>query len=286
MKRYWDIPAFCLEHIFPPPGADFDYIKGYYVKFLVEELKRFIAWLEEHTGKKLDNDRLKSCVQLNSKIMDLYIQIFQLRQARPCPMSILDGFTVDPFALFFDTDEATLDFFTKLRDELKYRVENKIGALPEEKYRLLWAVPPPPWYALPLLGYMESLGAVFPKEMVYYFAPPAGIEVDDPLEALALRQWERYLSGSWICASTKPDLFANAIRDGEMDGLVIAMTTSCRIVVGQIYFRDEAERILGRKIPTLFLEADMVDDSGYSENIAKEKIDTFLETLESQKRGN
>ncbi len=285
VKRYWpDVPAFCLGHDYPPTDADFEYIKPYYLKFYRDELKRYIAWLEEHTGKKLDWDRLKHQVRLNFDVLNLYCEIFELRKAKPCPMSCLDNFTVAPFALFFPADEDTLDFFIRLRDELREKVEKKIGAIPEEKYRLLWGIPPPPWYAMPIFSYMESLGAVFINEIGYYMGPPGGVDVDDPLEALALREWERYINAEGLWGPKVPELFAKRIEDGDLDGVVVAMTPSCRMAVGAIYQIEEAEKILGRKIPTLFIEADMVDESSYSEVMTKAKIDAFLETVDADKR--
>ena len=201
-------------------------------------------------------------------------------------MASLDAFTIAPFAFFFSADEDTLDFYIKLRDDLREKVEKKIGAIPEEKYRLLWALPPPPWYALPIFSYMESLGAVFINEFSYYMGPPGSVDIDDPLEALALRQWERYVNAESGWGPKAPEMFANRIEDGDVDGVVVGMLPSCRISVGAIYLMEEAEKILGRKIPTLFIEADMVDDSSYSEAMTKARIDAFLETVDADRRSS
>ena len=51
------------------------------------EHKLLIAFLEEHTGKKMDYDRLKETVRLSYRLTELTLEIEELiaRSRPPCP---------------------------------------------------------------------------------------------------------------------------------------------------------------------------------------------------------
>jgi len=63
---------------------------------------------------------------------------YQLRKAVPAPMPTEDALSVMVPGMFMLGTQAAYDFYSELYDELKHRVDNKIGTIPDEKYRLLW----------------------------------------------------------------------------------------------------------------------------------------------------
>ncbi len=284
LQRYWDVPAFCLDVVWPPQGADLEAVKGYYIQYLTEELKSLAAFLEKHTGKKLDRDKLQYYLQLQNDVHGVYYEINKLRRAVPCPMGSLDAFPLVLPSFYFSCEPESLAFLTQVRDELKERVSQKIGAIDPEKYRLLWGLAPPPWYALPLFSYLESLGAIIIGEHGYYIGQPSQIEVADPLETLAWRQWERFTEKYHnVSFPNIPKLDAEWIEEAKVDGLVMQINPSCRDGTANIYYRDEIEKILQRKIPALFIETDMIDARTYSEAEVKAQVAAFIEVLASAK---
>lgn len=285
LQRYWDVPAFCLDVVWPPQGADLQAVKGYYIQYLTEELRSFVTFLEEHTRQKLDKDKLWYHIDRQNELMRVYYDIGQLRRAVPCPMGCLDAFPLVMPATFYSCEPESLEFLTRVRDEVRARVEKKTGAIEPEKYRLLWGLAPPPWYALPIFSYMESLGAVIIGEHGYYLGQPSDIRLPDPLETLAWRQWERFTAKYHnVSFPNIPRLDAQWIEEAKVDGLVLHINPSCRDGTANIYYRDEIERILQRKIPTIFIESDMIDARTYSEAEAKAKVDAFIEILAAAKQ--
>lgn len=284
LQRYWDVPAFCVDVVWPPQGADLPAVKGYYIQYLTEELRSLVTFLEKHTGKKLDRDKLWHFIDLQNEVIRAHYDIVQLRKAIPCPMGCLDAFPLVMPITFYSAELASLEFLIRVRDEVKERVEQKIGAIDPEKYRLLWGLAPPPWYALPLFSYMESLGAVIIGEHGYYLGQPSDIKLSDPLETLAHRQWERFNEKFHnVSFPNIPMMDARWIEEAKVDGLVWHINPSCRDGTANIYYRDEIERILQRKIPAIFMESDMIDARTYSEAEAKAKVAAFVEILAAAK---
>lgn len=284
LQRYWDVPMFCMDVVWPPQGADLEEVKGYYLQYLTEELRSLVAFLEEHTGKKLDKDRLWHYLRLQNEVMRVYHEIGQLRKAIPCPMGCLDAFPLVLPVTFYSCEPESLEFLTRVRDEVKERVEKKIGAIEPEKYRLHWGMAPPPWYALPLFSYLEDKGAVIVGEHSYYLGQPSQIELADPVETLAWRQWERYNEKYCNVAFPNiPKLYAQWIQEAKIDGLIFQINPTCRDGTANIYYKDEVETILQRKIPAIFIESDMVDARTYSEAEVKAKVDAFIDVLASAK---
>lgn len=287
VRRYWrDVAIFCLDVVWPPQGARLESAKGYYIEYLTAELRRLIAFLEQQTGRKLDKDRLWHYIRLHNEVLRTYDKIFKLLQAVPSPMGALDFLPLSPGYLFFNCEEETLELFTRVHDEVKQKVDQKIAAIPNEKYRLVWSQSPPPWYALPLFSYFETLGATFVNGFSIFGGDGSDTELDDSVDTLAWRQWERYNEQGYFFNCTFPhfpEVLARCVEEAKVDGLVVWRVPGCRLSLAQIYYRDKAEQILKRKLPTLFLECDQVDASTYSEAETKAKVDAFIEVLASSK---
>jgi len=76
------------------------------------------------------------------------------------------------------------------------------------------------------------------------------------------------------------DTLKKLIRKYDVDGLVMHSNRSCKpYSLGQY---DLQKRVLKElKLPTLIIEADMVDERSFSESQIETRIDAFMETLKS-----
>ena len=204
--------------------------------------------------------------------------------------------TQDHFVLFVPhhmmlTDEFTLEFYKGLYDELKERVDNGIGAIDDEKYRLLWGVGIPPWHTMSILDYYLNFGAIFAAETAYMIPEPYEIpdNVKDPVELIAERAFERNsaLQRRGQEAGGVPPLaqaHLERIKDFNIDGVVMHVTRSCRAsTMGQILVKNVIHDHYPN-MPVMFMESDMVDVDSYSETETKDRIDAFMEMVESYKR--
>jgi benzoyl-CoA reductase/2-hydroxyglutaryl-CoA dehydratase subunit BcrC/BadD/HgdB len=305
-----DVPIYNIDMPYPlfDPKRDHRKELGYYHTYIVKELRGLIAFLEEKTGNKMDYDRLAERVQLSDATWDLVEQAYDLRAAKPCPMDTGDAMnTMVPLCFKMATPEAR-DFFVNLKAELEEKVARKEGVIEDEKYRLLWGGGLPSWFALSDFNYFNSKGAVFPAETTYRMVAPIA-EMDlpktnDPVEHLAWRwlgYWTFWYDKARQRPGSEPDIerLISYIEKYQIDGVVMHEAFSCRTWhVGLMWQLHQLAKIyrpipvltLGganktpgskRALPSLILESDIIDISSYSEVETRQKIDAFIETLES-----
>jgi len=287
-----DVPVYETSLLWPPYEDDIDHreVEGYYVKHVVESLRGLVEFLEKQTGKKMDWDRLSELVDLVDRTWNIFIEAYELRKAVPTPMGTGDAMnTMVPLAFMLGTQEA-YDFYKDLYDELQRKIANKEGVIPNEKYRLLWGGGLPSWFALTDFNYFNSKGAVFPVETTYRMAEPIYKldmpKTSDPLEHIAWR-WVKYWTHWYDKARKRPgshpdvERLIQYIEDYKIDGVVMHEAFSCRTWhLGLIWQLNLLKKVYG-DIPTLILESDIVDISSYSEADTHNRIDAFIETLES-----
>jgi benzoyl-CoA reductase/2-hydroxyglutaryl-CoA dehydratase subunit BcrC/BadD/HgdB len=200
------------------------------------------------------------------------------------------------------------DFFLNLKAELEEKIAQKEGVVEDEKYRLLWGGGLPSWFALSDFNYFNSKGAVFPAETTYRMvAPIAEMELpktNDPVEHLAWRwlgYWTFWYDKARQRPGSEPDIerLIHYIEKYQIDGVVMHEAFSCRTWhVGLMWQLHQLAKIykpipvltLGgkgktpgnhRALPSLILESDIIDITSYSEVETRQKIDAFIETLES-----
>jgi benzoyl-CoA reductase/2-hydroxyglutaryl-CoA dehydratase subunit BcrC/BadD/HgdB len=291
-QRYNNAPVHILGLLNPPlyyTHIDLEEVKDYYIKYVKEELKGLVDFLEQQLGRKMDWDRLSEVVALSERTIKLWHDTYQLRKAVPAPMPTEDAMnTMVPGYFNMGTQEA-YDFYRGLYDEIKYRVDNKIGVIPDEKYRLMWALSLPPWYGLVLFNYFESLGAVFPIEAVYH--PPVPLEIPanitNPLERMAWRFYDAITH--WYEKAQKNsrhpwvEWFLELIEDYKIDGVVFHQARTCRTIhCGQLHQMNILKK--HSDIPMLMLEGDIIDARNYDEEATHNNIDVFIEVVDAYKK--
>lgn len=286
VQRYWNIPCYCIDIPVTPPDTDYREVKEYYLPYLVEQYRGLVRFLEEQTGRKLDYDRLWYHLDLQNRALAAYAEIYRLRQVVPTPIGATDMFPLAGPIMFYGAKEITLDLLLAARDELQERVRQGLAAVPGEKFRLIWGMSPPPWYMLPLFEYMESLGAVFIGELSYWLGEASDIVTQDPVETLALREWERYNERGFTNSGVhflKKYIPERWITEGRADGMVANIVPSCRDALADTCYWEAACRKTGRDLPLLFIEADVVDDQAFSESETKARISSFLGTIAARR---
>jgi benzoyl-CoA reductase/2-hydroxyglutaryl-CoA dehydratase subunit BcrC/BadD/HgdB len=276
----------------------------------VKQLRGLVAFLEEQTKKKMDYDRLRELVNLSDRTWNLIEETYDLRKAVPCPMGTGDAMnTMVPINFMMATQQA-YDFFVNLKKELEEKIAKKEGEVENEKYRLMWGGGLPAWFALTDFNYFNSKGASFPAETTYRMVAPLNQmdipETRDPIEHLAWRwlgYWTFWYDRAQKRPGSEPDVerLINRIEEYKIDGVVMHEAFSCRTWhVGLIWQLHQLSKIykpipvyvigkdgkkekIYRELPSLILESDIIDITSYSEVDTRNKIDAFIETLESNR---
>ena len=289
-----DVPAYVGGFYWPPFDRNLDHkeVEEYYVKYAVKGLRGAIAFIEKHTQKRMDWDKLEELVDLVDRTWNIFIEAYELRKAIPSPMDTGDAMnTMVPLAFMLGTQEA-YEFYKDLYDELKRKNEKKEGVAANEKYRLLWGAGLPSWFALSDFQYFNAKGAVFPVERTYREAELISRlelpKMSDPLEHIA-RRWIRYWTHWYDRARHRPgsipevERLIEYIGDYKIDGVVFHQAFSCRTWHSGIILQAQILKKVYGEIPVLILEGDIVDISTYNEADTHHRIDAFIEAMGTAK---
>jgi len=246
------------------------------VKYCVMQLKEMIAWLEEVTKRKFDYDRLKEVMKYSAKSSLLYKQFLDMAQYKPSPISIFDALIGMAIAVYRRGTQECVDYYQTLVDECQAKVDQGIGVLKNEKYRLYWENLPV-WFKFSdhakLLG---SYGGVILTSL-YVHAWSLEFDLDkDPLVTMAEQYVSRF-SNSTI--EDRADMAVDLFKRYDMNGMIMFMNRSCKAVSFAV---PSLKEILTKRtgIPALVFESDMGDPRFYSETQIRTRIEAYFETLD------
>jgi benzoyl-CoA reductase/2-hydroxyglutaryl-CoA dehydratase subunit BcrC/BadD/HgdB len=292
LGRYMDVPVWPLEA--PSPGAKEFFIEGAFeamVDMGVKHLRDFVTFVERMLGKKMDWARLDETVNLMIEVNRVWYEVNELRKAKPCPMHARDFWSAMSPALFLAGDpQDSLQCFKDMYVEVKDRVNNHIGAILEEKYRLVFAELPP-WHSLGFFDKLAERGWNFVIESFGYHPPiPLDLsDISDPLERItrfSLQFFAGYnkearqqnvLGGSFAYPYLK------YAREWKCDGAMLHPLISCRSASTHLPYM--ANMLMDNlSVPSLTIEGDIVDLRLFNPEDALAKAEPFEETMEHYRR--
>lgn len=287
-ERFLDVPMHSIDVMLPPVQSNLDEVRDYYIRYQKEQFQELIAFIEGQTGKKLDKERLWETIRLGNEAWRLWYEIDRLRTAVPCPMPSQDHFSIMVPAYYYSGTQEAVDFYRALYNEVKHKVDHKLGVIPDEKYRVLYGGGLPPWHTLWIFNYFESFGAVFVIENMYRGYDPVEVpsSVKDPVEYLAWRAFLRFTKWHAKAKANSGNVpiekLLMMINDYKIDGVVFHACRSCRAnTIGQVHLKNMLSRYTD--IPMMQLVSDMVDIRDYSEAQWKAQIGAFIESLGGRK---
>ncbi len=160
--KYWrNVPTFCTD----PPYWD----SPHSIDFHADELRQMVSFLEKHTGRKLDIDRLREVVKESNKQYKLWTEYNELRRAVPCPPAASKGAQAWNIAQnFMVGDPRGTEWFRKLVRITGQQVREGKGLAPNERIRLLWFDVPPLWSSELTKWLKEEWGACIVMDMMGY----------------------------------------------------------------------------------------------------------------------
>ncbi len=131
-NEYWrDVPVFCTDAPYLESDRSVDFHAG--------ELRQMVDVLQEHTGRKMDIDRLREVVEESNKHYELWAEYNELRRAVPCPHSAAKGAQAWSVAQnYMVGDRRGTEWFRQLVDITEQRVSQGKGSIPNERIRLFW----------------------------------------------------------------------------------------------------------------------------------------------------
>jgi benzoyl-CoA reductase/2-hydroxyglutaryl-CoA dehydratase subunit BcrC/BadD/HgdB len=243
--------------------------------YLVRQLERMLSELGDILGGEVKRERLWETLRLSSDTARLWGEIQELRRARPSPLNSPDMFLHMALIVTLRGTDTAYDYYRDMLEQVRHRVEEGIGAVPNERYRLLWDHIPM-WYALrDFFDFCAGQGACFAMDS-YTNVWQGEFDPDRPLESLA-DCYQTVMPN--LRLPRRASMYVDYIRDYELDGFVIHSNHSCKsYCLGEYEIARRVTRETG--VRGLILEADMVDSRYYSEAQIKERVLAYLESLD------
>ena len=117
--------------------------------------------VERIFGQRFSEDRMKEVMAGNKQVREYGREItYLMAQTIPSPLSVKDLYSVYTIGgLTKVNPEATVAFWKSVRDEVKWRADNHIAAVGNERFRWIEAHPPS-WHYMKYYRYMEEYGAI------------------------------------------------------------------------------------------------------------------------------
>ncbi len=243
------------------------------------EVVAFKDVVEKLTGNVVTPGKLAEATRRVNDRRRALQRLYNLRKARPAPISGKDALLVTQVSFYDDVSRCTKQV-NQLCDELDARVARGIGVFPADAPRILISGSPmaiPNWKLHHLL---ETLGAVVVCEesctgtrLFSDLAPENGGTVDEQLRAIA----ERYMQIHCACFtpnSERLDDIVRLAREYQVDGVVHYNLQYCHTYANEAVKVAKVLREAG--IPLLRVESDYSDgDAGQM----RTRVEAFLEMI-------
>ncbi len=275
--RYFKVPLFIFDTPFCHKEITQE-AKDYVGAQIVE----YITFLEEHCGKKFDYDKAKEVGKLSIEGQRLWQAVLDTTMHKPAPMSAFDAFFHLALIVTLRGTQIAVDYYTELLQEMKERNAHGISAIPNEKYRLLWDNLPV-WYKTKWLSetfashdaclVADTYTTAWCRQLDY-------LDENDFLKSMIEGYTAIYLN---IGVDQMADAVIGMVDKYDVDGLVMHSNRSCKpYSLGQY----DIQRIVQKKrnIPSLIIEADMLDERNFSESQILTRIEAFMEIIKNKRK--
>jgi benzoyl-CoA reductase subunit B len=122
---------------------------------------RVINDVERIFGQKFDDEQLQKLMNDRKLLQECNWDIsYYMARTIPAPLSVKDLYSVYTIGGLTKVDpDETVRFWKMVRDEVKWRAENHIAAVANERFRWVEAHPPS-WHFMKYYRYMEKYGSV------------------------------------------------------------------------------------------------------------------------------
>ncbi len=276
IARKYECPLFLVDTPFLHEGPTPELVEYTVAQF--QDLEKF---LEEFTGRPFDRARFLETVRLSIGSTRHWLDTLALAKHRPSPINAHDMFTMLGPIVTLRGTSACYDFYEQLHAEMRARAEAGVGAIANERYRVLWD-------NLPIWFKVKSLGRFFEERGVAvsvstYTNSWGGLfrfeDFDQPYENLARAYMSPYLNTGF---DIRMDYLTGIIQDYSLDGFILHSDRSCKpYSIGMYRMKEEVMQRSGA--PGVVLEADMNDPRAYSEAQIETRLEAFIEAMESSR---
>jgi hypothetical protein len=277
MAEKWDIPALYLDVPYSHDQRAIDYY--------TEGYREVVEALQELSGNKLDEDRLREVCQLTNECTEIIMEINDMKRQVPNPVPNYYNLNHLAQKLMLVGTPGALDFYKTALEVCKERMDKGLHVLPEEKIRFMMMYTGIYFDQGLHYWFQEEMGVSYIMDLLvfYDFVPIIDTaSVDTMLSGLAEGMLSlpmtRQLKGSWDMPANWLEDLLYYVDSYKADCIAFTGHAACKQVWG-VYriVADEVRRQLG--VPSLRLEGDGWDSRVTSLDVIKEQFTEFFETL-------
>ena len=255
------------------------------LRYVTDQMGEIIEFAQKKVPRvKYDESKLIELQTYDRAAYGYLNDIYQLRKRVPCPIAGRDAFRLPLPPSYYPDQAKALEYFRIWRDEMQERADKGIGAVNEEKLRVLWAVSGP-FYTDPF-SFLEKRGVSIPWfqfDMAMRWSgvkyPLYGDKTEYGRKLAPLEEEARMMNSlSWGgLAQRWVDDTLFVCRDLKIDAIINFKQVGCTATVGLAkILEDCAERELG--IPTLHFEGRQLDPSYFDPVQVNTQLNVFVDS--------
>ncbi len=275
LAEHFKVPLILIDTPFLYEGAT-----EHAVAYVKRQLEDAITAAERVAGRELDYKSFRRAGQAAQDALFLWLEIMECGKHHPAPISAFDEFFFMAPIVDMRGEEVAVKFYKTVLAEVKQRMADGVGAVTNEKKRLLWDNLPI-WYHVRELA--ESLAQRGFSIVASTYTNAWGelapmVDLNRPMESLARTYLHPILNRS---TGDKLNTMKQMIKEYDIDGVILHNNRSCKpYSLGQIDQRNRLTSELG--IPTLLLEADHNDSRSFSQEQVANRLGAFMEMFEGE----
>lgn len=253
------------------------------VAYWRKQHEELIAFLEKHSGQKMDYDRLKETVALSYRATQLSLEIDGYSDMVPTAMSAEAAFGPFLACRQFGGHPKAVAYLERLRDELKERVAKGIQAANPERFRYIFDVSCP-YFDMGLLTLaQQKYGAVVVADHIARWRGTGEwlADLDDPVGNLANKQQFNLGNENYQPGAEWRDQVLELAQKTKADAAIFWNNIGCR--TGASMWRILKENLDKAGVPTLTIDCDILDPTYAPRKVVEEQMDRFFEMVAESK---
>jgi len=272
LAHHFDIPLILVDTPFLYGEAS-----EHQVEYVKQQLEAGVETAERVAGRELTAKKLDRVSRLSKEASTLWAEIMATGKNRPAPITAFDEFIHMAPIVEMRGEQFTVDYYRAMLAELEKRVANGVGALKNEKKRILWDNLPI-WYRIRRFSELLAEHGVAMVGSTYTNAWGELADMMDParpLESAARVYMHPILNRG---TGHKLEIMKTMVDEYSADGVILHSDRSCKpYSIGQMDQREKLADELG--VAALLLEADHNDPRVFSDEQAENRLEAFLEVL-------
>ncbi len=247
------------------------------IQYVADELERAVAFIEEHTGRKLEYEKLRETME-NSNIAHEYnLKVNELTKLKPTPVANMMGAIMTSGG-----SPECAEYYKGLYEMAKAKAEKGEGYLTEEKVRLAWFSTSPADGQAIHRWMEQEFGAVVVNTMLGTDTRPPAEDISSTrkiMEALALNLLTAPMGREcWGTLESWFDYAITACKEWKVDAVIMTIHQGCKNIwaVSKLV-KDTIADELG--IPSLAVETDFCDWRVFPPEDTRAQITDFMKTM-------